>query len=321
MATILVTAAGGGIGVNAVQTIQNTTDHRTIGTDINREQGGIYQCDEYYVISRADEKGWVPEMVEIIKSECVDIVIPLIDAELQKIPTLRDSVKKDISFLVARDELLMTTFNKRECNKMLSSRGITVPKSRSAENLSDFPQSAYPAVIKPKTGQGNSLGSGVDLVSTQNEAETVIQDRDATSDDLYIEEYIEGTEYTTEVITASDNTILGVVPKEAVNSEPYHRVTRDAPDICASSRRISNKLEPAGILNIQQIVTGDEIYTIEINPRFSASSSLTAAAGVNGYKLAIRDSLSEAVDPVDNYEQDMHILRYPQNIHLNDDLI
>jgi carbamoyl-phosphate synthase large subunit len=316
MANILVTAAGGGIGVNAVQTIQDTTDHKVIGTDVKSKHGGLYICDDYFVVPRADQEKWIPEMAEIIEKEEIDLVMPLIDMELQKIPDLRRKIYSDVSFLVPRDEILTATYNKLECNKMLESHGITVPKSRSGDNLSDFPRSAYPAVIKTKTGQGNSLGTGVDLVSTQNEADAVIQERDETPDNLFIEEYIGGIEYTTEIITTTDNTIIGVVPKEAISTEPYHRVTRDAPNIRASSRRIAKKLQPAGVLNIQQIVAENKIYTIEINPRFSASSSLTAAAGVNGYKLAIREKLSLKVNPVYNYERDMHLYRYPQNVHI-----
>jgi carbamoylphosphate synthase large subunit len=70
--------------------------------------------------------------------------------------------------------------------------------------------------------------------------------------------------------------------------------TRQEPAIEKSCRKLFETLEPAGPINVQQILDEDgTTYTIETNPRLSSTSCLTAAAGVDESSLLIRDVLAK----------------------------
>lgn len=321
MATILVTAAGGGIGVGAIRSIQAATDHRIVGVDIEAKAGGLYCCDAGYAVPRADDDRWAEAMAEIVRTEGVDVVIPLIDAETIRIEDVIERVPGDVSVLLARDELRHESYDKYRTSQRLREEGFRVPEIVPGDRLEAFPKSAFPAVVKPRTGQGNSLGSGVERVGSRADARATIERDVHDSADLVVEEFVDGTEYTTEVIGSAGDDLLGIVPKEAISSDPYHRVTRDAPEVRTECERIFEALEPAGVLNVQQLVSDGEIYTFEINPRFSASSSLTAAAGLNGFDRCIRDALGERVEPSGGYETDRHLFRYPESVYVSTDEI
>jgi len=317
MATVLISAAGGGIGAGAIRSIRRATDHRVVGTDIDREHGGLYLCDAGYVVPPADADGWPSAVADVIGEEDVDVAILLLDAELRRLSRVAELVDDDVEFLASREGVVDAAHDKHRLRGELRAHGITVPEGVLGTHVDRLPELVYPVVVKPRTGQGNALGSGVERFESPEAATAHVESSECAPGDLVVEEYIDGTEYTTEVVGTGDGEMLGIVPKEAVGDDPYHRVTRDAPAVRAACRTLFEELEPAGVMNVQQIVRDGTVYTFEINPRFSASSSLTVAAGVNGFALCIRDALGEDVDPPPDYRRDEHLLRYPRNIHVD----
>jgi len=109
---------------------------------------------------------------------------------------------------------------------------------------------------------------------------------------------------------------LSVVPKEAVRKEgsTVTGVTRRCGAVAESCRAIHETLRPKGPINVQQIVADGVAHTIEINPRFSSTSCLTAAAGVDEFDLLIRDALGASVAAPSSFEADLYIRRYDDHV-------
>jgi len=57
----------------------------------------------------------------------------------------------------------------------------------------------------------------------------------------------------------------------------------------ASAEQIALKMKIRGPLNIQARLSGDEPKVFEINPRFSASAAIRAAAGINEPDIVFRN--------------------------------
>jgi carbamoyl-phosphate synthase large subunit len=101
-----------------------------------------------------------------------------------------------------------------------------------------------------------------------------------------------------------------------------HGVTRDAPKVVESCYRIGEQLKPSGPINVQQMCdeNGDP-YVIEINPRFSSSACLTVSAGVDELAILIRDAVGLPYEEPDGYESELHMLRYTDQIFVENEKI
>jgi carbamoyl-phosphate synthase large subunit len=115
-----------------------------------------------------------------------------------------------------------------------------------------------------------------------------------------------------------------VIPKEVVErpgGNTMHGVTRKAPKVKSACRKIFETFKPCGPCNIQQMVVGKEpeVYTFEINPRFSSTTCLTVESGVNEIDILVRDAVNESVSKSIKYEADLHMLRYTNHLIVKDE--
>jgi len=179
--------------------------------------------------------------------------------------------------------------------------------------------SEFPLIVKPRQGRGSR---DVERVTDGEELAAYLEHTEREPDELLLQEFLPGEEYTTSVVGTADGELLGVVPKEAIEKDGSTVVgaTREAPAVVASCRAVFDTLEPAGPMNVQQILDEDGTpRTIEINPRFSSTSCLTVAAGVDEFDLLVRDALGDPVEPVEDYEPERYLLRYDDHLFTGPD--
>lgn len=144
-----------------------------------------------------------------------------------------------------------------------------------------------------------------------------ITDTDKDSTEIILQEYIEGTEFTTSVVATQQNELLSTVPKEVIEKQmnTVRGVTRNNRSVIESCERLFEEFRPKGPMNVQQIVDDRETaYTIEINPRFSSTACLTVAAGMNELDLLIRDAAEEHISGTRTFDSDVHLIRYTDHI-------
>lgn len=202
----------------------------------------------------------------------------------------------------------MPTVDKYRMAETFADDGLAVPETYLGSAADQVPRDVLPVVVKPRSGESNTIGDGVAVCEDRAALDAHVSTLDAPLDEFVIQEFVPGREYTTSVVVTESDDLLGVVPKEAVSDTPYHRVTREAPDVVAACQEVYEFLAPHSVINVQQISSPRGLLTIEVNSRFSRSSCLTAAAGVNSFELLVRDRLGERVDPVAAYDPDLHML-------------
>jgi len=314
--TVLVTGAGGTGGMASIQVLQQTTEFTVVGADMNPKAVGLYTADDAVVVPPATDDEWVKRMCDHIAAHNVDAVLPLIDEEVERITDLR-ATAPDTAFVVPSAQFVEMCLDKYRLMTALDDAGVTVPETWTVEDALDLNERAYPLVLKPRTERG---GRGVRIVKTPNVLREELADETRLREDMLVQEYIDGAEFTTSVVCTIGNDVPSVVPKEAVKKDrsTIHGVTRDAPKVVDSCRRIVEQFEPSGPINVQQMCDDDGIpHVIEINPRFSSSACLTVAAGVNELDLLIRDSLGLPYKSPNGFESDLHMLRYTDQLFVS----
>ena len=110
--------------------------------------------------------------------------------------------------------------------------------------------------------------------------------------DSYLEGYISqeiisGDEYTIDILCDFESDPVYIIPRKRVGVESGVSVkgkTIYDPIIIDYCRKITERLKPIGIINIQCFKKDNDVYFIEINPRIAGGSSLSFAASDNWFK-------------------------------------
>jgi len=314
MATVLVTGAGGAAGIGAIRSLHDHTVHDVIGVDMNPQAAGRFLADAGAVVPRATDPDWADAIDAVVADHDVDAVVPTVDEELLELDRLRETVPASVPVIAPRSGLAELALDKYRTMDRLERAGHTVPNTWLATNRTDIASNAFPLLVKPRRGRGSR---GIARVDSHADLTVHLANTDYDTDALLLQEFIEGTEFTTSVVATRENRLLGVVPKEAIEKQgsTVTGVTRTAPAVSEDCRGIFETLAPHGPLNVQQIVDEQgRPHTIEINPRFSSTSCLTAAAGIDEFDLLVRDALGESVTAPESFEADLYIRRYEDHV-------
>jgi len=319
MAIVLVTGAGGATGIGAIQSLAAETNHETVGVDMDPTAAGLHLADHGATVPAAADDDWATSVTDVVARHDVDVIVPTVDEELAVLPSLSRVLDGQTTVVAPRQPTIDATLDKFNTYRRLDDAGHEVPQTWRGTDAESIGSAAYPLLVKPRSGRGSR---GVTRLEVGDNLEAHLDRSPYAREELLVQEFVDGTEFTTSVVATKDGRLLGVVPKEAIEKEgsTVLGATRDAPTVAASCRHIAETLDPAGPVNVQQIRTPDGTpYTIEINPRFSSTSCLTVASGVDEFDLLIRDALGESVDPITEYQADRYINRYQGHIFVNAD--
>jgi len=313
MATVLVTGVGGAGGIGAVRSLRERAGHEVIGVDMDPEAPGLHLADDGVTVPAATDDAWADELADAVEQFDVDVVVPTVDEELAEIDRLRNTLE-DTPVVAPRSEVIDVSLDKYRTHERLAAAGHPVPDTWLGSEHDAVDPSAFPLLVKPRRGRGSR---GIQRVDDQSELLAHLDASDYDPDELLLQEFIDGAEFTTSVVATQGGRLLGIVPKEALEKDgsTVTGVTRRSPAVRAECKALAETLDPRGPINVQQMVAEDGTpYTIEINPRFSSTSCLTAAAGVDEFDLLVRDALGESVEAPDAFDDGLYIRRYRSHV-------
>lgn len=250
---------------------------KVFGTDISTLAPAACFVDGFYIVPKYNEKDYVNELIRICKKENIDMVIPLYEREFELLCDYREEFERVNTILLLSDKNVIKACNdKWETYKFFNKNGIKTPKSfLLKETPSDF---EFPLIIKPRDGMGSSsvfkIYDNNDLNFFASKVHNPI-----------IQQYVEGTEYTIDVLCDLNSRIISIVPRQRIEvraGEVTKSKTIKDKEIIDKTFELCSKLKGIGPLTIQCIKDKfDNIYFIEINPRFGGGVPLTFEAGVD----------------------------------------
>ena len=149
-------------------------------------------------------------------------------------------------------------------------------------------------LLKPRQGNG-SRGIAV-LRDADDFAYWIRRSKDA----FLIQKFIgsDDQEYTVGAFGLGDGKALPPIifrRKLSVAGNTQYAEVVDHPVLAAAVERLAAIFKPVGPTNFQFRMAGDVPYLLEINPRFSSSTSLRAAFGYNEAALAVQFHLTGKV--------------------------
>jgi carbamoyl-phosphate synthase large subunit len=278
---VLLTGAGGAAVPSLIANLRKA-GFFVVVVDTNPQAAGLVFADAGALVPAGDNPNFLPVLRGICRRYDVRAVAPLVDEELVPCTEL---AADGIAVIAPSRSFIETCLDKQHLMDAFVASGL--PALRTAAAAAGAGAVGFPCVLKPRRGRGSR---GVAVVTDANGFAPAIAANPYPSHALIQQEYVEGPEFTVSVTVSGDGTVLGIVPKEIILKKgiTWVAVSRRNAAIERLCREIQKKLRADGPFNVQLRLNGaGEPMAFEINPRFSTTVTLTAAAGIDEMRTLI----------------------------------
>ncbi|MBI4244273.1 MAG: ATP-grasp domain-containing protein [Planctomycetes bacterium] len=284
--TIFMTGGGGSGTIAAAKCLKETGKYRIILGDADKWAAGLKFADKSYVLPAGKDERFIDVMKNLIAEEKVDVLVPLVDAELLKSYEIKKYFP-NLMILLPEYYFTKTVLDKWLLFEKLKECHLPYPKTHLfSEGCKDLD---YPFILKPRSGCGSR--NVMEIKSRQQqEAYKIVSG--LPEDEILIQEKIKGREFTVSVVVNKNGEVLAVVPKEVIYKRgiTITAITRKNNDIQNLCQQIQKKFKANGPFNVQLILRDDGVPIVfEINPRYSTTIALTMEAGVNEIDVLIEN--------------------------------
>jgi carbamoyl-phosphate synthase large subunit len=313
---ILVTAAS-----RRVPLVQGFTHAlRTLGvpgsvivTDVNPLSPAVHVADRAYRVPLATDPAYLPELLAICEAEDVRLAVPTIDDELELFGAAREQfLAIDVIAACSPARTAAICNDKYETCRVLQQNGVAAAASYLPGALPA--NVAPPLFIKPRVGRG---AVGAFAVKSRRDLEFFL----GYVPGPVVQEYLEGPEFTIDVLCDFAGQPISIVPRERVViragvTDRGRTVRSEA--LTALAQAACRVLPFAGPINIQCRMRGNEPVIFEINPRFSGGIPLTLAAGADFPKMLVKLAMGLPVEPaIGQYREDLWMTSYESSMFLD----
>ena len=168
------------------------------------------------------------------------------------------------------DEVLQKTGIKR-------AQGATVFTAEEAKKVAN--RLGYPVLVRPSYVLG---GQGMQIAISDEEIEEFMSviNRYTQEHPILVDKYLQGTETEVDAVCDGENILIpgimehiersGIHSGDSISVYPAQTLSQHVKDTIAEyTRRLAMELHIVGLINVQFIAMGEEVYIIEANPRSS----------------------------------------------------
>lgn len=259
------------------------------------------------------------ERIDFILSKTkIDIIIPTLDAEiLTYIKLEKELEKRGIkTFLPSEEQFRLR--DKSKLNTFFPPKGILVPETEFLTDEQQFNDLKinYPIFVK---------GSLYDAYQAfnQSEANKLFHYLKAKWGlPVIAQQKVIGEEYNIALVGDGRGHMLGMVPQKKLvitdKGKGFGGVVIKNQKLDDFAKKVVQELKWQGPCELEVIIDdNDEIYLIEINPRFPAWVGLAAGAGQNLPAMVVKLALGIEVNALTEYKPGVMFVRHSEDIISN----
>ncbi|WP_418791008.1 ATP-grasp domain-containing protein [Phosphitispora sp. TUW77] len=287
---------------------------KIVSADISSLAPAAYFSDENFLIPRYNDNQYISSLLEICKSEEIKGLIPLLEPEFPILAAHRELFASiGTTLILSSDKVLETCRDKYLTYQFFCAENIPSPGTY-LSNEAGLLECRFPLFIKPRSGMGSA---NTFRVNNKKELDFFLQ----YVPNPVIQEFIEGIEYTMDVINDLTGKTIAVVPRERVEVRAGEvsksRTVKDI-ELINLTVEVAEKLGGFGPLTIQAFKKPDgEIVFTEINPRFGGGVPLAIKAGVNYPQLLAKIVRGEKLTRVTEFKDNLYMLRYDDALFIS----
>ncbi|TDQ31159.1 ATP-grasp domain-containing protein [Zeaxanthinibacter enoshimensis] len=313
---ILITSAGR--RVSLVRSFQKELQKifpggKVVAADANPvEAAACHVADDAFKVPYLNDSEYINILIRECKRREISLLIPTIDTELAVLSRHKGELESQgIKTVIATEAFISKCRDKRVIHQFFRDHNIAVAKEYSKEDYT------LPMFIKPSDG---SRSVDTYLIRKQEE----LKDYHFNNDKLMFLEYLDHDlfdEYTCDLYYDKNHRLKCAVPRkrlEVRDGEVNKGLTERGIMVDFLRNHLSYIEGAVGCLTSQffKHKQTQEIYGIEINPRFGGGFPLTYLAGANYPKWIIEEYLQDKnIDEnFDCWEDRLLMLRYDDEI-------
>ncbi|PCJ89771.1 MAG: hypothetical protein COA57_01040 [Flavobacteriales bacterium] len=294
---ILVTAVGAELSFAVIKAIQcSQLNYNLIGCDIYKDVVGKYWCDQFENVPPAkNEDEYIQKIVEIVKKNKVEILIPIADIEFFVLSKLKQEFKEKYGchILVNSDQEIQRFSDKWQAFEWYKKNEIPTPETVLCHKIEDIKKSihgwSFPCIIKPRTGGGSRH---IYTCYSKNDIEIFLP----VVPEPIIQQYIDpirNEEFTAGTYRTADNKVHVIVLRRTLKFGMTNTAeTIGNQELEAFCKDVILKTNLIGSNNIQFRNGKEGPKVIEINPRFSGTTGIRANFGFNDVEMWITEALN-----------------------------
>ncbi|MBQ3553320.1 MAG: ATP-grasp domain-containing protein [Clostridia bacterium] len=289
---------------------------KIVAVDASDSAPALYFADKHYLVPRIASDEYIEKLIEICNQEDIDLIVPTIDTELEKLARFRNEIesKTKAMLLLSDDRVVSVCRNKTNTQRFFEEHGFYVPRLITKEDIEQKNYS-FPLFIKPLDGS-----SSVNTFKVENDEQLMFFVKYIKNP--MVQEFMQGEEYSVDVFCDFNCKPITVVPRKrlAVRSGEIAKgeIVKDR-RVIDDVLRLIDVLRPIGHITIQCMKTQKGIEYIEINPRFGGGAPMSIAAGADSCENLYRLLSGEELSYHEDYQERLLFLRFDKSIVLQKD--
>lgn len=265
----------------------------------------LYPNEKIFIVPLVKDESFEDEVIKIINENKIDFYIPLIDEEIIKAIDIGQKV--GINILAPSKGFVTLTLDKYKLMHALSKYKISTIETFMANNFAN--EIKYPVFLKPNVGRGSR---GIRKINNHNQFEAYFILEEYQKEEVLVQPFIDGQEYTVSVTVNNLNKIIAIIPKLVFVKQGITKHARSVKhkEIETVCKKIVDLLKPCGSFNVQLKIMDDVIYIFEINPRYSTTLVLSIESGINEITLNIASYNVHDVKYIEDFKEISLIRRW-----------
>ncbi|MCY6484438.1 carbamoyl-phosphate synthase (glutamine-hydrolyzing) large subunit [Clostridium aestuarii] len=239
--------------------------------------------------------------------------------------------ERGINILGTSFESIDLAEDREKFRKLLEKLNIKTPTGHSAENIEEayevVEKLGYPVIVRPSYVIG---GRAMEVIYDKIALEKYMKEAISLSNEhtILIDKYVRGTEIEVDAIADGEDILIpgimehiertGVHSGDSITVYPYVTLTDDTVNkLVETTKKIAKALETVGLVNIQYVFDGKELYVIEVNPRASRTVPiLSKVTGIPMVNIAVQTMLGNKLKDMNygtglNKKSKLHAVKVP----------
>lgn len=276
-------------------------DIQTVAIYSNEDKGSLhrYKADESYLVGEdlgpSDSYLNIERIIEVAKRAEVDAIHPGYGFLSENETFARRCKEEGIKFIGPRLEHLDMFGDKVKARETAIKADLPVipgtdgPVETLDAAKSFAEEAGYPLMIKATSGGG---GKGMRIVRNSDELEDAFYrakseaEKSFGNSEVYIERYIDNPKHIeVQIIGDEHGNIVHLYERDCSVQRRHQKVVEVAPSvglteemrerICDAAVDLSNKIEYVNAGTVEFLVSGEEFFFIEVNPRVQVEHTIT----------------------------------------------
>ena len=285
MKRVLITGAGGAGSIEIWNLLNKKYKLYFCDQDISLIHNSIPNNRKLQVPC-AKNSFYIKSINSIMKKFKIDLLVPTVDEEISVLFSEKNNIK---NIFCPPKEISLVFLDKFKTSIFLKNNNFNNLNSLVVKNKKLFPKNNN-LIVKPRFGRGSIM---THRISSYSQFKSYLNLYKLKAEDVIVQKFIKGQEYTIFVDTAENGKLKSIVPVKVLRKKgvTLHGITDNNKNIIDFVKKFNTKFKSQNSYNLQLIIKKRKIYVIEINPRISTTFIITLKLGYDPFSKSYKNSI------------------------------